>query len=76
MTLALGLTLGAIVATFLLMASTSTELGGWMVRGKLGHKYAQAYGAFLAAGLVLFAATSWILLRAGRGPALRGGATV
>jgi hypothetical protein len=63
--------LGALVATFLLMASTSTELGGWLVRGKLGHKYAQAYGAFLMAGLVLFATVSWILLCAGRGRAPR-----
>jgi hypothetical protein len=63
------ITLGALIATFLLMASTSTEMGGWLVRGKLGHKYAQAYGAFLMAGLVLFATVSWILLRAGRAPA-------
>jgi hypothetical protein len=57
------LLLAAVVAALLLMATTSTETGAWLAPNKLGHKYAQAYGGFLLAGLVLFAATSWILVR-------------
>jgi hypothetical protein len=48
---------GALALTELLMASTSSELGGLIARD--GHKLAQAYGMFLAAGVVLYAATAW-----------------
>ena len=41
-----------------LMGTTSTEVGG-IFKGGQGHKYAQAYGMFLVAGLVLYAATAW-----------------
>jgi hypothetical protein len=41
-----------------LMGTTSTELGGVFAHGQ-GHKYAQAYGMFLAAGLAVYAATAW-----------------
>jgi alpha-1,2-mannosyltransferase len=41
----------------LLMASTSSELGGLLTKD--GHKVAQAYGMFFWAGLVLYGATAW-----------------
>jgi hypothetical protein len=43
-------------ASVLLMASTSSELGG--ILAKDGHKIAQAYGMFFWAGLVLYVATA------------------
>ncbi len=45
-----------------LMASTSPELGGWIVHG-VGHKYAEAYGMFFLAALIIFGTLSAILLR-------------
>jgi alpha-1,2-mannosyltransferase len=51
-----------LLAALLLMASTSTELGGWLANGN-GHKYAQAYGMFFLSGLVIFVALSAILVR-------------
>jgi hypothetical protein len=44
-----------IVAAFLLMASTSSELTGWLAGGA-GHKYAQAYGMFCASGAMVLVA--------------------
>ncbi len=48
----------AMVLAGLLMASTSTELGGQFAH-KTGHKIAQGYGMFLWAGVVLYIATAW-----------------
>jgi len=49
----------------LLMASTSSEVGGLLARGQ-GHKIAQFYGMFFWAGVVLFAATAWRVRVEGR----------
>lgn len=46
------------VLSFLLMASTSPELGGLFFDGQ-GHEFAQAYGMFMWAGLVMYAAVAW-----------------
>jgi hypothetical protein len=51
----------ALGLSFLFMATTSTELGGLFAGGK-GHEYAQGYGMFLWAGVVLYAAVAWRLL--------------
>jgi len=48
----------ALVLSALLMATTSTEMGGLFARHQ-GHKIAQAYGMFLWSGVVLFLATAW-----------------
>jgi hypothetical protein len=48
----------AMVFSALLMATTSSEVGGLFAEGQ-GHKIAQAYGMFLWAGVVLFTATAW-----------------
>jgi alpha-1,2-mannosyltransferase len=50
----------SMAAAFLLMASTSSEVGGWF-SGGIGHKLAQAYGMFLASGCVVFVALSVLL---------------
>nr|WP_303652737.1 glycosyltransferase family 87 protein [Paludisphaera mucosa] len=50
----------ALAASFLLMASTSSEFGGLFAHGK-GHEIAQGYGMFMWAGVVLFAAVAWRL---------------
>jgi len=52
-----------LVAAFLMMASTSSELGG-VVLGDGGHKFAQAYGLFGASAIVCLAALSAVLLAA------------
>jgi hypothetical protein len=44
--------------SFSLMASTSTEIGG-LFDGGQGHEIAQGYGAFLWAGIVLYATVAW-----------------
>ena len=49
---------GALVASALMIASTSTEMGGQFAHHQ-GHKIAQAYGMFLWSGVVLFIATAW-----------------
>ena len=49
---------GALIASALMIATTSTELGGLFARHQ-GHKIAQAYGMFMWAGVVLFIATAW-----------------
>ncbi|MDR3621767.1 MAG: glycosyltransferase family 87 protein [Paludisphaera borealis] len=51
---------GALVASFLLMASTSSEFGGLFAEGK-GHDIAQYYGMFMWAAVVLYAAVAWRL---------------
>jgi hypothetical protein len=48
----------AMWGSVILMATTSSELGGMLAHGK-GHKVAQAYGMFLWAGALLYAATAW-----------------
>ncbi|MDR3638758.1 MAG: glycosyltransferase family 87 protein [Isosphaeraceae bacterium] len=48
-----------------LMATTSSEVGGILQHGQ-GHKYAQAYGMFFVAGLVVYAATAWQVVAARR----------
>ena len=59
---------GALTLAALLMASTSTEIGGLF--GRQGHKLAQAYGMFLWAGVVLYAATAWrVRVEGGANPA-------
>ncbi|GAC1451742.1 MAG: hypothetical protein NVSMB9_36700 [Isosphaeraceae bacterium] len=52
-------TLGsALIVSALMMASTSSEVGGWFA-GHHGHKIAQGYGMFLWAGVLLYMATAW-----------------
>lgn len=51
---------GALVASFVLMASTSTEFGGWFADGH-GHEIAQGYGMFLWAAVTLYVAVAWRL---------------
>jgi alpha-1,2-mannosyltransferase len=43
--------------SFLLIASTSSDLGGLLIKD--GHKFAQAYGMFFWAGVVLYITTAW-----------------
>src|SRR5205814_765724 len=57
---------GVLARSALLMASTSSELGGHFAAGQ-GHKIAQGYGMFLWAGVVLYIATAcrvWVENRA------------
>ena len=49
-----------LLLSFLLMASTSTELGGLFAHGR-GHEIAQGYGMFLWAAVVLYAGVAWRL---------------
>ena len=51
----------AIVLSAVLMATTSSELGGLFARHQ-GHKIAQGYGMFLWAGMVLYLTTAWRVL--------------
>lgn len=51
---------GGLVASALLMLSTSTEVGGLFFHGR-GHKLAQFYGMFFWAGLILYGLTAWRL---------------
>jgi alpha-1,2-mannosyltransferase len=44
--------------SFVLMAATSTELGGLFAEGQ-GHEIAQGYGSFLWAGVVLYGTVAW-----------------
>ncbi len=55
-----GVILGALIASFLLMASTSPEFGGMLADGK-GHEIAQGYGMFLWAAVVLYVTVAWRL---------------
>ncbi len=52
----------ALAVALVLMASTSSELGGWLADG-VGHKYAQAYGAFAGSAIVVFIAIGSLLLQ-------------
>lgn len=52
----------ALAVAFVLMASTSSELGGWLADG-VGHKYAQAYGAFTGSAIVAFVAVASLLVQ-------------
>ena len=49
---------GLVGRFFVLMAATSTEIGGIFADGQ-GHEIAQGYGSFLWAGVVLYAAVAW-----------------
>jgi alpha-1,2-mannosyltransferase len=52
------LLVGSWAVSFVLMAATSTELGGLFAEGQ-GHEIAQGYGSFLWAGVVLYATVAW-----------------
>jgi len=54
-----------IAASVLLIASTSSEMGGLFVEGQ-GHKLAQGYGLYFAAGVVLYGLTAWRVWVEGR----------
>jgi len=56
---------GGLGLSCLLMATTSTEVGGLFAEGR-GHEIAQGYGMFLWAAVVLYAAVAW-RLQASRG---------
>ena len=49
---------GVLLASALMIATTSSEMGGLFARHQ-GHKIAQAYGMFFWSGLLLFIATAW-----------------
>lgn len=53
---------GAMGAWLILTAISSEAMGGWLYQG-IGHKYAQAFGAFMWAAVAMMAAISAILLR-------------
>ncbi len=59
--------LASLVAAMVLIATTSSEIGGWFADGK-GHKVAQFYGMYFWAGVVLFGATAWRVVVEGRWP--------
>ncbi len=48
----------AMWGSVILMATTSTELGGFFAHGQ-GHKFAQGYGMFLWSAVLLYAVTAW-----------------
>ncbi len=52
------LLVGSWALSFVLMAATSTEVGGLFAEGQ-GHEIAQGYGSFLWAGVVLYAMVAW-----------------
>jgi alpha-1,2-mannosyltransferase len=55
----------AMVLSALMMATTSSELGGLFARNQ-GHKIAQGYGMFLWSAVVVYVATAWMVRREGR----------
>lgn len=57
---------GALLASFVLMATTSTEVGGLFAEGR-GHEIAQGYGMFLWAAVLLYTAVAWRLRVRGGG---------
>src|SRR5271165_2934560 len=61
---------GALGGSFLLMATTSPEIGGLFADGR-GHEIAQGYGMFLWAAVLLYAAVAWRLLARGHGKTAR-----
>jgi hypothetical protein len=48
---------GVLIASFVLMATTSSEFGGLFADGK-GHEIAQGYGMFLWAAVLIYAAVA------------------
>jgi len=54
-----------IAVSVLLIASTSSEMGGLFADGQ-GHKIAQGYGLYFAAGVVLYILTAWRVWVEGR----------
>ena len=56
---------GALAVSGLLMASTSSEIGGVFADGR-GHEVALYYGMFFWSGLVLYVATAWRVVAEGR----------
>ncbi len=52
--------IGGLILAMLMIASTSSELGGWLYQD-MGHKYAQGYGMFLWAGVLIYGLTAWRL---------------
>jgi len=56
---------GALALSAVLIATTSSELGGLFAKHS-GHKVAQAYGMFLWAGVVVYIATAWRVRVEGR----------
>jgi hypothetical protein len=67
--------MAALGLSFVFMATTSTELGGLFAGGK-GHEFAQGYGMFLWAAVLLYAVVAWRLCdRRGRSvpPGFPGG---
>lgn len=54
--------IAALIGYALLTMATSGELIGWMYKG-IAHKYVEAFGSFMLAAILLFAAISFILLR-------------
>ncbi|WP_435006928.1 glycosyltransferase family 87 protein [Tundrisphaera lichenicola] len=59
-------TLGSALAlSAVMIATTSSEMGGLFARNQ-GHKIAQAYGMFLWAAVVIYAATAWRVWAEGR----------
>jgi len=61
---------GALGGSFLLMATTSPEIGGLFADGR-GHEIAQGYGMFLWAAVLLYATVAWRLLASGYGKTAR-----
>ena len=66
---------GALVASAVMIATTSTEIAKLFTRHH-GHDIAQAYGMFLWAGVVLFIATAWRVRVEGQIPAAELGLAV
>jgi alpha-1,2-mannosyltransferase len=59
----LGLSLGL---SALLMATTSKDVGQWVLLSKNGHEYALGYGLFLWSAVALYVATAWRVVVEGR----------
>lgn len=55
---------GSLGLAMLLIATTSSEIGGFFASGK-GHKVAQFYGMYFWAGVVLYVATAWRVVTEG-----------
>lgn len=66
------LLVGSWALSFVLMAATSTEVGGLFAEGQ-GHEIAQGYGTFLWAGVVLYTMVAWrVWVRRTESPASGG----
>lgn len=57
--------LATLIVSALMVISTSTEVGGLFAGGQ-GHEVAQAIGLFCWAGVLLYAATAWCVVRENR----------